>query len=56
MLSEITLAVDTVRAQVAPNAKLIFGTAYDASLHDQIRVTVLATGVTHQRFQIPGVI
>ena len=25
-------------------------------MHDQIRVTVLATGVTHQRFQIPGVI
>lgn len=55
-LSEVSQAMDTIRAHTSPEAHMISGTTCDASLKDQIRVTVVATGLKRQRIQIPGVI
>ncbi len=47
-LSESKLAMNTIRAYASPDAHVIYGTAYDDSLDDQIRVTVVATGLSRQ--------
>ncbi|MEI6734977.1 MAG: cell division protein FtsZ [Comamonadaceae bacterium] len=47
-LNESKLAMNTIRACASPDALVIYGTAYDDSLGDQIRVTVVATGLTRQ--------
>ncbi len=47
-LSESKLAMNTIRAYASPDAHVIYGTAYDDSLNDQIRVTVVATGLSRQ--------
>lgn len=45
-LSESRLAMNTIRDYASPEAHVIYGTAYDDSLGDQIRVTVVATGLS----------
>jgi cell division protein FtsZ len=45
-LSESKLAMNTIRAYASPEAHVIYGTAYDDSLGDDIRVTVVATGLS----------
>src|SRR5437868_4788814 len=47
-LNESKLAMDTIRAYASPDAHVIYGAAYDESLGDQIRVTVVATGLSRQ--------
>lgn len=47
-LSESKLAMNTIRAYASPDAHVIYGTAYDDGLGDQIRVTVVATGLSRQ--------
>ena len=47
-LSESKMAMNTIRAFASPDAHVIYGTAHDDSLGDQIRVTVVATGLSHQ--------
>ncbi len=47
-LSESKLAMNTIRAYASPDAHVIYGTAYDDYLGDQIRVTVVATGLSRQ--------
>ncbi|APW40924.1 cell division protein FtsZ [Rhodoferax koreense] len=47
-LNESRLAMNTIRAYASPDAHVIYGTAYDDSLGDQIRVTVVATGLSRQ--------
>ncbi len=47
-LSESRLAMNTIRAYASPDAHVIYGTAYDDDLGDQIRVTVVATGLSRQ--------
>lgn len=44
-LKETSEAVNTVRAFAAKEAEIIFGTVYDDSLGDAMRVTVVATGL-----------
>jgi cell division protein FtsZ len=44
-LSESKLAMNTIRAYAAPDAHVIYGTASDDELGDNIRVTVVATGL-----------
>ncbi len=44
-LNESKLAMNTIRAFAASDANVIYGTAYDESLGDAIRVTVVATGL-----------
>ena len=47
-LNESKLAMNTIRAYASPDAHVIYGTAYDDSLDDNIRVTVVATGLSRQ--------
>jgi cell division protein FtsZ len=47
-LAESKLAMNTIRAYASPDAHVIYGTAYDDSLGDQVRVTVVATGLSRQ--------
>lgn len=47
-LSESRLAMNTIRAYASPDAHVIYGTAYDDELGEQIRVTVVATGLSRQ--------
>jgi cell division protein FtsZ len=44
-LKESSLAMETIRAYASPDAHVIYGTAYDDQLDDEIRVTVVATGL-----------
>ncbi|MGE4240940.1 cell division protein FtsZ [Ramlibacter sp.] len=48
-LSESKLAMNTIRAYASPDAHVIYGTAYDDALGDQVRVTVVATGLSRQQ-------
>ena len=45
-LAESRKAMDTIRAYASSEAQVIYGTAYDESLGDEIRVTVVATGLS----------
>ncbi|GAC1356794.1 MAG: cell division protein FtsZ [Variovorax sp.] len=47
-LSESKLAMNTIRAYASPDAHVIYGTAYDDNLGDEVRVTVVATGLSRQ--------
>jgi cell division protein FtsZ len=47
-LAESKLAMNTIRAYASPDAHVIYGTAYDDELADDIRVTVVATGLSRQ--------
>ena len=47
-LNESKLAMNTVRAYASSEAHVIYGTAYDDELGDDIRVTVVATGLSSQ--------
>jgi cell division protein FtsZ len=47
-LSESKLAMNTIRAYASADAHVIYGTAYDDHLGDEIRVTVVATGLSRQ--------
>src|SRR5574343_912250 len=54
-LSESKNAMNTIRRYAAEDAHVIFGAAYDDSLGDQLRVTVIATGLSaaHKRAAAP---
>jgi len=54
-LSESKLAMNTIRAYASPDAHVIYGAAYDDNLGDEMRVTVVATGLSRQdaRHQAP---
>jgi cell division protein FtsZ len=47
-LSESKLAMNTIRAYASEQAHVIYGAAYDDSLGDEMRVTVVATGLSSQ--------
>jgi cell division protein FtsZ len=47
-LAESRLAMNTINAYACKDAHTIFGAAYDESLGDEIRVTVIATGLSRQ--------
>ena len=47
-LSESKEAMSTIRTFASDGAHVIYGAAYDDSLGDEIRVTVLATGLSRQ--------
>jgi cell division protein FtsZ len=50
-LSESKNAMNTIRRYAADDAHVIFGTVYDEALGDQLRVTVIATGLSPARRQ-----
>lgn len=45
-LSESRQAMNTINAYASPDAHVIYGAAYDDSLGDEIRVTVVTTGLS----------
>ena len=45
-LAESKLAMNTIRAYASPDAHVIYGTAYDDNLGDEVRVTVVAPGLS----------
>jgi len=47
--SSTTSAMNTIRRCAADDAHMTFSTAYDESLGDQLRVTVIATGLSSAR-------
>lgn len=47
-LSESRLAMSTINAYASDEAHVIYGAAYDDSLGDELRVTVVATGLAHK--------
>ena len=52
-LSESRNAMNTIRRYASDDAHVIYGTAYDESLGDQLRVTVIATGLSPVKRQQP---
>ncbi|HSI51096.1 MAG TPA: cell division protein FtsZ [Ideonella sp.] len=48
-LSESKNAMNAIKRYAADEAHIIYGTAYDESLGDQLRVTVIATGLSSAR-------
>jgi cell division protein FtsZ len=56
-LSESKNAMNTIRRYAAEDAHVIYGTAYDEGLGDQLRVTVIATGLSpaQKRSQQPPI-
>ena len=48
-LAESRNAMNTIRRYAADDAHVIYGTAYDETLGDQLRVTVIATGLSSNR-------
>jgi cell division protein FtsZ len=48
-LAESKNVMNTIRRYAADDAHVIFGTAYDEGLGDQLRVTVIATGLSPAR-------
>jgi cell division protein FtsZ len=44
-LMEVEEAVEHIRAQVDPDANIIFGSAFDPALEGRVRVAVVATGI-----------
>jgi cell division protein FtsZ len=48
-LAESRNAMNCIRRYAADDAHVIYGTAYDEGLGDQLRVTVIATGLSPQR-------
>ena len=50
-LSESRNAMNAIRRYASDDSHVIYGTAYDESLGDQLRVTVIATGLSPQKRQ-----
>ncbi|MBI5259077.1 MAG: cell division protein FtsZ [Burkholderiales bacterium] len=50
-LNESKAAMNTIRRYAAEDAHIIYGAAYDESLGDQLRVTVIATGLSRAKPQ-----
>jgi cell division protein FtsZ len=52
-MSEVDEAAKIISAAADPDANIIFGATIDESMHDQIRITVVATGFdsSNQRLQ-----
>ena len=50
-LNESKAAMNTIRRYAAEDAHIIYGAAYDEGLGDQLRVTVIATGLSRARPQ-----
>jgi len=44
-LAEVTRAADTIRAVADPDANVIFGASFDDTLGDEVRLTLIATGL-----------
>jgi cell division protein FtsZ len=48
-LEEVEIAASLVQQAANPDANIIFGSVFDESLEDEIRVTVIATGFDEEQ-------
>jgi len=46
-LQEVNVAVKTIDKVVSPKAKIVFGATIDDTLQDEIRITIIATGLQY---------
>ena len=53
-LEEVETAANLVQEAAHPDANIIFGAAFDESLEDEIRVTVIATGFDEKPAAAPA--
>ena len=53
-LAESRNAMNAIKRYASDDAHVIFGTAYDETLGDQLRVTVIATGLSSARKSMPA--
>jgi cell division protein FtsZ len=53
-LAESRNAMNAIKRYASDDAHVIFGTAYDETLGDQLRVTVIATGLSSARKAMPA--
>ncbi len=53
-LEEVEIAANLVQEAAHPDANIIFGAAFDESLEDELRVTVIATGFEELESSIPS--
>ena len=51
---EINEAANIINQHIDPDAKIIFGTSIDPNLNDEIRITVIATGFTKEKDDMPN--
>jgi cell division protein FtsZ len=51
---EINEAASIINQHVDPEAKIIFGTSIDPNLNDEIRITVIATGFSKEKEELPN--
>ena len=48
-MTEVDEAAKIISSSADPDANIIFGATIDESMHDQLRITVVATGFDHQK-------
>lgn len=53
-LEEVDTAANLVQQAAHPDALIIFGAAFDDTLEDEIRVTVIATGFEERESSMPS--
>ena len=53
-LSEIDLASRMVHEEAHPDANIIWGTSFDETLNNEIRITIIATGFTNKNETLAG--
>ena len=53
-LEEVEIAANLVQQAAHPDALIIFGAAFDDTLEDEIRVTVIATGFEEAEGAMPN--
>ena len=52
-LEDVDLACQMIADECSPEASVIFGVAFDQDLEDEIRVTIIATGFTKMKDDVP---
>ncbi|MFA7280508.1 MAG: cell division protein FtsZ [Sterolibacterium sp.] len=53
-MREVREVMNTIRTYAAPEATIIFGTVFEEGMEDQLRVTVVATGLGSQMIRKPA--
>ncbi len=55
-MTEVDEAAKLIHSAVDPDANIIFGASIDESMHDQLRITVVATGFDSSRQQLQDLV
>jgi len=52
LLEEVSEAANIISKEADPNAQIFFGTVFDADAGDEMRITVIATGIDNLRLEV----